>query len=294
MVHAWSIRNVIAPGMLALGVLAALVGSRSGARAEPSLASIVPGYDISWPQCGKAYPTGPVAFAVIGINNGRPYTANPCFIDQYRWASRLEKNPAVYVNVDFPKPGRREALSGPYGTCTEEDDWCRAYNYGYGISREAVGRATFIGLRPSIWWLDVETNNYWTSDTMYNAQVVRGTIDYFKERKLTVGVYGTPRQWRIIAGDYAPGLPVWTAGAQGIEGAAARCGDPDYAFAGGRVHMVQYYDFGFDTNFVCPDSDLLKQLRIPEPAARQGPPGRSRSPSGKELPFWSVVPFLSN
>ena len=277
----------------ALAAVAALLGSDDRATAEPSLASLVPGYDISWPQCGKPYPSGPVAFAIIGINNGRPYTANPCFLHQYRWASRLERNPAVYVNVDYPKAGRREALNGPYGVCSEADDWCRAYNYGYGIGREAVSRAVFMGVRPDVWWLDVETNNYWSGDPTYNAQVIRGAVDYFKERRLTVGVYGTPYQWRIIAGSYAPGLPVWTAGAQGIEGAARRCGDLAHAFGGGRVHMVQYYDYGFDTNFICPDSNL-RQAPTGDPLGREGPSGRSTADSGKVLPFWSVLPFLSN
>src|SRR5437762_7889741 len=114
------------------------------AAASPSSSALlsefvgVPGFDISWPQCGKQYPYGPVAFSVIGLNGGRPYTVNPCFLDQYRWAQRVETRPAVYVNMEFPKPGRVEALSGPYGVCLETDDWCRAYNYGYGIAREVV------------------------------------------------------------------------------------------------------------------------------------------------------------
>lgn len=263
------------------------------AAAHPAALDAVPGFDISWPQCGKAYPPGPVAFAVIGINNGRPFTANPCFVHQYQWASRVEKRPAVYVNTDFPKPGRVEALSGPYGRCAETDDWCRGYNYGYNLAREVVLRAESLRVAPSHWWLDVETGNYWSSDVQNNSQVIRGAIDYFKERRLPVGIYGTPYQWRLIAGTWAsPGIPIWTAGAQGLAGAMARC-TPAYAFAGGTVVMVQYYDWGFDTNYICPGSEAL--LAHPEiHPLNGGPRGRGSVLDGQLLPFWQVVPQVSN
>jgi hypothetical protein len=253
----------------------------------------IPGYDISWPQCGKLYPPGPIAFAVIGINNGKPYTSNPCFMDQYRWAQRVERNPAVYVNLDYPKPDRPEAKTGPYGTCAEGDEWCRAYNYGYGIGREAVTRAGSLRITPSMYWLDVETGNFWSDDPTYNAQVIRGTIEYFKEKVLPAGIYGTPRQWRIIAGPSSPGLPIWTAGAQGIDQAMARCDDPAYAFAGGKVVMSQYYDFGFDTNFRCPGGHPLAAYPQADPFGRTGPSGRSFARSGEVLPFWRPVAFLA-
>ena len=250
----------------------------------------IPGFDISWPQCGKAYPPGPVAFAIVGMNGGKPFTPNPCFSDQYRWAQRVERDPAVYLNVEYPKPDRVEAATGPYGTCAAADEWCRAYNYGYAIGRDVVGRAALLRMTPSMWWLDVETGNYWSSDPTYNAQVVRGVIDLFRERKLPVGIYSTPRQWRIIAAAYAPGLPVWTAGAQGIVDAVGRCFDPSYAFGGGAVRMVQYYDYGFDTNYACPPYGPNQVY----PAARPGPPGRSLSPTGAPLPYWQHTPMLAN
>jgi hypothetical protein len=254
----------------------------------------IPGFDISWPQCGKPYPPGPVAFTIVGINGGKPYTPNPCFLEQYRWAQRIEARPAVYVNVDYPKPGRIEAATGPYGTCVEGDDWCRAYNYGYGIGREVVGRAGALHLAPAMWWLDVETGNYWSDDPIYNAQVVRGVIDFLRERNLPAGIYSTPRQWRIIAGSYAPGLPAWTAGAQGIDDAARRCLDPSYGFGGGSVRLVQYYDFGFDTNYLCPAYRAAKVFPADDPFGRLGPVSRTRSPAGAALPYWQVIPMLAN
>ncbi|MGH2609100.1 MAG: hypothetical protein ACRDHF_08420 [Tepidiformaceae bacterium] len=245
------------------------------ARADHVGGSQVPGYDISWPQCpNSSFPTGPVAFAIIGINGGRPFTSNPCFMSQYNWARQSERNPAVYVNTDFPRPGRTEGNTGPFGTCEPNDDWCRGYNWGYHLAREAHERAIRLGVSPKMWWLDVETGNYWlTGYPHYNAQVLSGAIWYYREHGLSAGIYGTPYQWGLIAGPYAPGLPVWTAGAQGMQSAAARCTDPRYAFAGGQVMMVQYYDFGFDTNYECP---------------------HGHTQAGKVLPHSKTVPMVAN
>ncbi len=280
----------------ALSLLAAFVLFSDGpvtAHAQQPFGQ-VPGFDISWPQCGKAYPPGPVAFAIVGINGGKPFTANPCFLHQYRWAQRVETHPAVYVNTDFPKPGRIEALNGPYGTCEESDDWCRAYNYGHANAREVIARAQSLGITPSMWWLDVEGGNYWTNDPVHNAQVIRGVLEGFQERRLPVGIYGTPYQWRIIAGGYAPGVPVWTAGAQGIEMAARRCANPAFAFAGGVVVMVQYYDYGFDTNYACPGGHPESTLGQRDPHGRPGPYSRSTDPAGRTLPRWQVIPMVGN
>jgi hypothetical protein len=255
----------------------------------------VPGYDISWPQChGQAFPPAPIAFMIIGINGGRPFMPNPCFIQQYRWSQRFEPHPAVYLNTDYPKEGRDEpARTGPYGTCAADDEWCRAYNYGYAIAREAVTRAHALGITPSFWWLDVETGNYWSNNPTYNAQVIRAALDYFRERNLPVGIYSTPRQWRIIAAQAAYGLPVWTAGAQGIDMARERCFDPTYAFAGGEVVLVQYYDHGFDANFACPHGHDQAAYPPPDPFGRTGPHGRSISLAGEVLRHWYPIPMLA-
>jgi hypothetical protein len=254
---------------------------------------IVPGFDISWPQCGKLYPPGPVAFGIIGINGGKPYTSNPCFMDEYRWAQHMEANPAVYVNTDYPRPGRAEAMTGPAGACAEDDEPCRAYNYGYGIGREVTQRAGRLRVTPSFWWLDVETANYWTDNTEHNAQVIRGAADFFRERKLPVGVYGTPYQWRLIAGSLQLRLPVWSAGAENVDDAASRCGDPRYAFNGGAVTMVQYYNDLFDLDYDCTREFELARFPMADPFGRTGPPGRSLTPSGAILPRWIVVPGIS-
>lgn len=256
--------------------------------------AFVPGYDISWPQCEGHLPGGLVAFTIVGLNGGRPFTDNPCFLEQYRWAQHMEVHPAIYVNTDYPKAGRDEpAKDGPYGRCTEGDEWCRAYNYGHNLAKDVIARAAAHRVTPSFWWLDVETGNYWSDDPTYNAQALRGVIEYFKVQRLPFGVYSTPRQWRIIAGTYAPGVPVWTAGAQGVEQASSRCRDSAYAFAGGTVKMVQYYDFGFDTNYVCPGGHPVSLFPLPDPFGRTGPASRSLRMDGQPMAEWRVVPMVA-
>src|SRR3989440_12733133 len=54
------------------------------------------GYDISFPQCGGAYPAG--AFGVVGVNGGYPFVHyNPCLADEYKGSPRA----ALYINTGY-------------------------------------------------------------------------------------------------------------------------------------------------------------------------------------------------
>jgi len=213
----------------------------------------VPAYDISWPQCPDTFPEGEFSFAVIGLTGGRPFTSNACFSPQYAWARSVEQHPDVYINLDFPRPGRPEAANGPYGVCAGDDDWCRGYNYGYASAKDAVARARLAGVTPGRYWFDVEMENYWSDSARNNSQVVRGALDYFLDFNLPIGIYGTYYQWDLITGGYIPPgkLPIWVAGATSREMAAERCTNSAYNFAGGETWMVQYPEGPFDGNVEC-------------------------------------------
>ena len=137
--HAW---NVVGRKMaLGLAVVALVsLGWTSISSATVSITATV-GNDISFPQCGSAYPSGQ-AFGIVGVNDGIPNTLNPCFgpstsypsytQSELYWAvstsagAGAQAKASVYVNTadpgnvatgtliaDWPTSG-----STPYGTCT--------------------------------------------------------------------------------------------------------------------------------------------------------------------------------
>lgn len=238
-----------------MGLIFAVLAGTNAARAdEPPAANTAPaptlGFDISWPQCGGSFPNMSSGFAIIGVNGGRAYTRNRCFQEQYQWALRFQAEPAVYINLNTIDKHSLNTIVGPAGICPPSDAWCTAYNYGYNAARDAVAWGTAQGAIARTWWLDVETMNRWSADTNLNARVVGGAIDYLREHGLQTGIYSTPYQWKVITGSYAPGLPVWTAGAVHLVEAKTRCDNPRYAFGGGAVAMVQYVDT-YDMNWIC-------------------------------------------
>lgn len=232
-------------------------------------------FDISWPQCPSNLPDQRFEFAIIGINGGRPFTSNPCFVTQYKWARAAESNPDVYINVDFPRPTLVEAMSGPYGRCAEDDHWCRGYNWGYNLAANSVARAKAYGITPGRYWLDVETDNYWSSSTRNNSQVVRGAIDWFLANNVPIGIYSTYYQWGLITGNYMPQakLPLWVAGATSAEMAAERCNQSRFTFAGGETWLVQYVRT-YDQNHACQplvEAKTAQNARQPQPAIQTTP-----------------------
>jgi hypothetical protein len=233
---------------LIVAVLAGTQFSEADGPVLPAAGSV--GYDISFPQCGGAYPQQPFVFGIVGVNGGRAYTKNRCLESQFLWASDAQADAGVYINLNSPRRRTLGSVTGPAGTCVRGDLECEAYNYGYNAARSSISYAKSQGVNTPHWWLDIETMNYWSDDTRVNAIIIAGAIDHLQEAGLRVGIYSTPYQWRTIAGEYAPGLPVWTAGATGLADARTKC-NSRYAFGGGTVRMVQWVE-RYDMNFVCP------------------------------------------
>jgi hypothetical protein len=208
------------------------------------------GYDISWPQCGLAYP-GEHRIGVVGVNSGRPFTRNPCLHDEYNWAlSQPQKahqlsTPALYMNLAYGQ--RRNGAR----SCQKWDLSCQAYNYGAAAASNALTFARGTGAYSDVWWLDVETGNSWSDRVDLNATVIQGAIDRLKAGGVMVGIYSTQRQWGMITGsDYDPTLPLWVAGAGNAAEALAYC-RPDHAFGGGTVWLVQFPLGEYDGDYAC-------------------------------------------
>src|SRR2546427_4681182 len=74
------------------------------AQARPSASPT--GNDISYPQCGKTYPSGQ-AFAIVGVNGGKASNFNGCFNSEWSWAQTsrggTSQAPAqLYINTGNP------------------------------------------------------------------------------------------------------------------------------------------------------------------------------------------------
>ncbi|HTX62226.1 MAG TPA: hypothetical protein VMD28_01200, partial [Acidimicrobiales bacterium] len=117
------------------------VSSASSVTSASPKAVTIDGNDISWPQCGAAYPSGQ-AFGIVGINDGVPGTLNPCLgpsasdpsdpQSELYWAlststgSSAQPKASLYVNTSDPgdafdgtaTTGWPTSGSTPYGACT--------------------------------------------------------------------------------------------------------------------------------------------------------------------------------
>ena len=135
----WRVVGVRAASVLAVVAFATLAAVSASPVAGASTAVV--GNDISFPQCGSAYPTGQ-AFGIVGVNDGLPNTVNPCLgpstghpsyaQSELYWAvststgSSTQPKASVYVNTADPGnvatgtllPDWPTSGATPYGTCT--------------------------------------------------------------------------------------------------------------------------------------------------------------------------------
>src|SRR5438094_7945171 len=128
----------------------------SGAAPRPSAAGGAIGFDVSYPQCPwNTLPPGD--FGIVGVNNGRPFTTNPCADRLYAWAAGRAAAPSLYLNVAFPRSYREHVTA----TCQQQvpAGLTRARTrlaWAVGCSEAGYALANAPG-PADWWWLDVET-----------------------------------------------------------------------------------------------------------------------------------------
>jgi hypothetical protein len=227
------------------------------------------GLDVSWPQCNDELPEA-ASFAIVGVNRGRTFSQNDCFVAQLEWAGR---DADVYLNTGNPGPhlsafwpsGQVEPRECNTRTTRGDDTHDCAYLYGWNAAADGYARVldAFIGLDwadedaervpgEATWWLDVETANSWRGDKSLNVATLQGAVDYLESMEVAeVGFYSTPLLWWRVtrSTDAFESYPAWHAGARSEAQARNRC-DHD-AFTGGELRMVQWVEDGIDNNLLC-------------------------------------------
>jgi hypothetical protein len=257
---------------MAAAVLLILAGPASAAPSPGEGSQSLLGNDVSWPQCIKELPMGQ-AFAIVGVNNGLANKTNPCLKEQLSWAATspgLPSQPKVSLYVNTANPGSAASwwpasneyplaspVRNPYGSCTK-GDYGRACAYMYGYAK-AYDDAYIRGINnPAgyVWWLDVETDNSWSTNKDANRAVLEGMTDFFHSIRVKgVGIYSTGLQWSRIVGTVESSsnlyfLPSWLAGSLNASRAASACLKPPLT-AGGKVALTQFVSRGFDYNHAC-------------------------------------------
>lgn len=211
------------------------------------------GNDISWPQCGGAFPAR-AGFGIIGVNGGVPFSYNGCLAAEWQWALSNKGAPAYYMNLSNPgSAGAHWNDPGPRPCSGSSGDAGCAYNWGSNAAKFALAYATGQTGASStvnhVWWIDVETANTWSSSQALNATVIQGALTYLKQQTAkAVGIYSTGYQWGVITGGVHMGAPVWAAGASSASSAPSMCGT---GFTGKPVRMVQYPDGSYDGDYRC-------------------------------------------
>jgi hypothetical protein len=236
------------------------------------------GYDISFPQCGSSLPSS-AGFGVVGVNNGHPFSLNPCLLTELQWAKNtLTQSPQFYLNTADPGPSGNadwpSSQQTPQICVAGQDSVSCSYDYGWNAAQNsfqnAVAAETQIGspapttaASAAQWWLDVETGNAWESlrnaggptSAQYanDKAVIQGELAYLTGVGVTTaGIYSTSYQFSQIAGSVGTafaGVQVWLPGYASLADAQAACSTT--SFTGGRVAMIQYPSNGLDGDYLC-------------------------------------------
>ncbi len=225
-------------------VILGLVILMSTAAAQGVYTSGSVGVDVSWPNCNATAPK--TAFGIVGVTGGLGFSQNTCLAKQAAWF----KNLSLYVNTGYPGQSRGLDYQNSPRTCTSSDLNCLAYNYGYNAGQYALNYATSQGIVSPTWWLDVETENSWTTDVMQNRNSLQGETDALKNGGvITVGVYSTTAQWQTITNGWQNGLPNWGATTWTTAKQAAKyCSG--HNFTGGQTWLIQFKG-KLDQDYAC-------------------------------------------
>ncbi len=223
---------------------AAIVDLAQLAESEPYEHGAV-GYDLSFPSCASPLPTGQ-AFTVIGLNGGRPFTPNPCFVAEWTAASPPR---SVYINTAFGSPLMRHitpdcasaAAAQPLSVAGQDA-------YAVGCSEGEADWQLLGSAQPQVIWLDVESANTWSPLPGLNVATLEGLLEQLLGHtpRPVVGVYSNADYWTQITGNWS--------GLSAPEWVAPSVTDPPgcpASFSAGPVWLGQSINGLLDTDTVC-------------------------------------------
>jgi hypothetical protein len=204
------------------------------------------GHDVSWPNCNATPPSG-TSFGIVGITGGLVFHPNPCLFQEAHWFTNL----TLYMNTGYAGKGIAKKYAAFPVHCSLSDESCLAYNFGYNAGIYAINYAASQYVHTNIWWLDVETENSWSTNTEYNRASLAGMVNAIQQNTLlpTIGFYSYPGQWDSITGSWYNGYPNWAAtGSSSYQAAVSYC--HGQAFTGGPTWLTQYTRH-LDGDYVC-------------------------------------------
>jgi hypothetical protein len=228
-------------GPLVVGML--LLGSVNASAQTSPYGGHGTGYDVSYPQCpGTTPPSG--NFGIVGVNTGRPFTFNGCLATEYSKAPQSPA-PSLYINSAYAGAYRKDITPG-CSTASASITGTRAQRQAWAIGcSEADTSANAAPAGASMWWLDVETGNSWSSSNQsLNRFAIQGAVSRLATPNgPPVGIYSTASMWTTITGgSFAP------IGADADWVPSGSCGT---GFAGLPVWLTQSVSGGVDYDHAC-------------------------------------------
>src|SRR5215472_12710935 len=168
------------------------------------------GYDASYPQCSRSYPSNPL-FGIVGVNGGLANNANRCLSGELPWArqapgQKRPEQPPLSLYIDTGNPGGHHVADWPNGGTAPTYGSCNglltnACSYLYGEQRATrsyhlVAALDSVAAETAPWWLDVELAASWAGTYQLDIAALQGLIAGLHSAGATgpVGIYSTGAQ----------------------------------------------------------------------------------------------------
>ncbi len=248
MVAAWSRRRLLGVARVSAVAAINMLAGAVPAAAATTRSRPVQGHDVSFPQCSRQLPA-PGAVAVVGVNGGAAFSANPCLASRVRLGRALRGRPRALHEHRRPRAAERPLAPGGSAPLRRR----RPGLPGRELRRRRRHRrprpARAAGAHSVRWWLDIEVVNSWAADPAQNVAVIQGAAAVLRSRGAIPGVYSTAWQWAQITGGWRVAMPNWLGGAGDPGEAASHCASA--GFSGGPVQLVQYPTADVDGDVRC-------------------------------------------